>query len=179
MTRILGIDPGSLVTGWGVVEVDGPRITHLASGVVATSAGAELPVRLRTIHDGVRAVCLTHQPDEVVVERVFLHRNADSALKLGQARGAAICATFATPAPLIEYSAKEIKQAVTGTGAASKTQVEHMVRTLLGLREALAADQADALAAALCHAHARSLARKLAVLGAAARRPRTALRGRR
>jgi crossover junction endodeoxyribonuclease RuvC len=171
VARILGIDPGSVVTGWGVVDAEGQRVSRVASGAIHAD-GDDFPARLKAIHDGVREVCAAHRPDEIAVERVFVNRNADSALKLGQARGAAICATFSSGAILVEYSPREIKQAVVGRGAASKEQVQHMVRTLLGIRAPLEADEADALAAALCHAHGRALRARLDTLAAAAARGR-------
>lgn len=160
-TRILGIDPGSRVTGYGVIDCQGPVTRYVASGCIHTS-GAELPPRLKAIYEGVRALVAEHRPGEVAVERVFMHKNADSALKLGQARAAAICATFAPGVEVHEYAARAVKQAVVGQGGADKLQVAHMVRALLSLPVALAPDEADALAVALCHAHSRPLATRLA-----------------
>lgn len=157
--RILGIDPGSQVTGYGLVDLGGGRTVLVECGVIRTSG--EHSERLRTIFHTMRAVVAEYAPTEVAVERVFLSRNADSALKLGQARAAALCATFAAEIPVFEYAARHIKKAVAGTGAAEKPQVERMVRMMLGLDRELAADAADALAAALCHAHERSTARLL------------------
>lgn len=154
--RILGIDPGSRVTGWGFIDSDGRSSRYVASGQIHT-AGADLPVRLRQIYDSLRALVAEHAPAEVAVESVFMHRNADSALKLGQARAAAICATFGEGVEVFEYAARAVKQAVVGTGAAEKGQVAHMVGVLLARREPLLADEADALAVALCHAHTRAL----------------------
>lgn len=154
--RILGIDPGSRVTGWGFIDFDGRSSRYVASGQIHT-VGADLPGRLRQIYDSLRALVAEHAPAEVAVERVFMHRNADSALKLGQARAAAICATFGEGVEVFEYATRAVKQAVVGTGAAEKAQVAHMVGVLLARREPLLADEADALAVALCHAHTRPL----------------------
>ncbi len=153
--RILGIDPGSRVTGYGVIDSDGVRSVRVASGVIRAAGRDDtlLTDRLRAIHDGLAAVVAGFRPAEVAVERVFVHRNADSALKLGQARAAAICATFALDLPLFEYAPSAVKQAIAGTGAAEKGQVARMVGLLLAWREPLVADEADALAIALCHAH--------------------------
>lgn len=151
---ILGIDPGSQVTGFGVIVVEGPAIRYLASGCIRTRGG-EMADRLRIIFEGATRLVDQYQPDEISVERVFMHRNADSALKLGQARAAALCGTFLHPAPVHEYAAREVKLAVTGSGAAEKVQVAHMVRKLLAVRGPLAADAADALAVAICHAQLR------------------------
>jgi len=160
-TRILGIDPGSRVTGFGIVDSDGAHTRYVASGCIRT-ASEDLAPRLKTIFEGVRALVLEYRPAEVAIERVFVHRNADSALKLGQARSAAICATFSGCVDLHEYAARAIKQAVVGQGGADKDQVGHMVRALLKLSVSLAADEADALAVALCHAHTRPLESRLA-----------------
>jgi crossover junction endodeoxyribonuclease RuvC len=160
-TRILGIDPGSRITGYGLVESNGVATRYVASGCIRTE-GAELPPRLKTIYEGVRALMDTYRPAEVAVERVFVHKNADSALKLGQARSAAICATFAGEAVVHEYAARAVKQAIVGQGGAEKAQVQHMVRALLKLPSAPGQDEADALAIALCHAHSRCLATRLA-----------------
>jgi crossover junction endodeoxyribonuclease RuvC len=156
---ILGIDPGSQVTGFGVIVVEGKSLRYLASGCIRTRGG-EMASRLKIIFEGAAQLTAQYRPDEICIERVFMHRNADSALKLGQARAAALCGTFALAAPVHapvhEYAAREIKLAVTGNGAAEKLQVAHMVRTLLALRGPLAADAADALAVAICHAQLRA-----------------------
>ena len=162
--RILGLDPGSLCTGYAVVET-GPKITYVVSGSIR-ARGASLPERLQEIFAGVDKLTNQYQPDEVAIERVFMHRNADSALKLGQARGAALSATFAVRPRVFEYAAREVKLAVVGTGAAQKEQVQLMVRRLLNLSGPLGADAADALAIALCHAHSRTLGRQLQQLAA-------------
>jgi crossover junction endodeoxyribonuclease RuvC len=153
--RILGIDPGSQVTGFGVLDVEGSRTKAVTWGSIRTQG--EHADRLRHIFKAVADIVADHRPTEIAIERVFLSRNADSALKLGQARAAAICGTFAAGAPIFEYSARHIKKAVVGRGAAEKAQVQRMVQMILGVREALAADAADALAAAICHANERNL----------------------
>lgn len=153
--RILGLDPGSLRTGYGVIDCHGGSLTIVAQGCIATSGGP-LADRLRVIHARVAELIVLHRPQEVAVERVFLSKNADSALKLGQARGAALAAV---PAALgvHEYAPRAIKLAVVGVGGAEKTQVAHMVKQLLRVDLRLAADAADALAIAICHAHSRKL----------------------
>lgn len=151
---ILGIDPGSQSTGFGVITVEGGALRYQASGCIRTKGG-ELPGRLRIIFDGAARLVEQYRPDEICVERVFMHRNADSALKLGQARAAALCGTFVHDVPVHEYAAREVKLAVTGSGGAEKVQVAHMVRQLLAVRGPLAADAADALAVAICHAQLR------------------------
>ncbi len=156
--RILGIDPGSQITGFGIIEVQGQHCRHVHSGHIKVNGDA-LPEKLGVIFEGIRALVTEWQPQEVAVERVFMARNADSALKLGQARGAAICGAVGQ-ATIAEYSPREIKQTVVGKGGASKEQVQHMVRVLLKLTTPLQPDQADALAIAICHSHMRqSLAR--------------------
>lgn len=160
-TRILGIDPGSRVTGWGVVDAVGSATRYVASGCIRTE-GEDLAGRLREIFAGVSDLVGRYSPEELAIERVFVHRNADSALKLGQARSAAICATFAGALAVHEYAARAVKLAVVGQGGAEKPQVQHMVRAILQLPGPLAADEADALAVALCHAHTRPLGARLA-----------------
>jgi crossover junction endodeoxyribonuclease RuvC len=153
--RILGLDPGSLRTGYGVIDCAAGTLTIVAQGCIATSGGP-LADRLRVIHAKVTELIGLHRPQEVAVERVFLSKNADSALKLGQARGAALAAV---PASLgvHEYAPRAIKLAVVGVGGAEKAQVAHMVRQLLALEMKLGADAADALAVAICHANTRRL----------------------
>lgn len=162
--RILGLDPGSLCTGYAVIDVSGGRIAYVVSGSIRTE-GKALTGRLQEIFTAVATVTTEFRPHEVAVEGVFMHRNADSALKLGQARGAALSATFAAGPRVFEYAPRAVKQAVVGTGAAQKEQVQLMVRRLLNLTEPLAADAADALAIALCHAHSRRLHALMAVAG--------------
>jgi crossover junction endodeoxyribonuclease RuvC len=154
IVRILGIDPGSQATGFGVLDVRGSTATAVRWGTIRTAG--EHHARLRAIFTGVADLVAEFKPHEIAVERVFLHRNADSALKLGQARAAALCATFAGDAPIFEYAARHIKKAVAGAGSAEKDQVQQMIKMILGIREDIEADAADALAAAVCHAHERS-----------------------
>jgi len=151
--RILGLDPGSLRTGYGVIDCAGGTLTIVAQGCIAT-AGGPLADRLRIIHAKVTQLIQEHRPQEIAVERVFLSKNADSALKLGQARGAALAAIPATLG-VHEYAPRAIKLAVVGVGGAEKSQVAHMVRHLLALEIKLGADAADALAVAICHANSR------------------------
>lgn len=152
--RILGIDPGSQVTGIGVIDVAVDRAT-LVHWEAIKAGGQEHHARLQVIFDAVGVLVKTYQPEEIAIERVFMHRNPDSALKLGQARAAALCATFESGAAVHEYAARQVKQSVAGYGAADKAQVQHMVKLLLNLEDAVQADAADALAIALCHAHLR------------------------
>ncbi len=149
--RVLGIDPGSQCTGFGVVDAAGPRLTYVASGVIRTPHG-EFSARLCEIFRCMRTVVAQYRPQEIAIERVFVNRNPDSALKLGQARGAAICGTVDANAEIFEYATRQIKQAVVGTGSAEKAQVQLMMKSILKLDGPVAADAADALAAAVCHA---------------------------
>ncbi len=158
--RILGIDPGSRLTGFGVVDFRQDTPAYVASGTLKSTDG-DFPARLRQIYDAVGAIVEKYRPDIVSVESVFMHRNAGSALKLGQARSAALCGTFAHGAEVVEYAPREIKQAIVGTGSASKEQIQHMVTRMLGLDEAPAVDAADALAAAICHGHQRRVRQHL------------------
>ena len=159
--RILGIDPGSRITGFGVVDFDRDRAAYVGSGTVDSRKG-EFADRLKTIFDSISEVCAHYRPDAVSVENVFVHKSAGSALKLGHARAAAICATFEHGIAVYEYAPRAIKQAIVGTGGAQKEQVEHMVKTILALSGELSADASDALAAALCHGHNRRLGEQLA-----------------
>ena len=156
-TRILGIDPGSRITGYGIIEVCGNRSTYIDSGCIKTMTkdDTSLASRLRVIFNGITTIVETHNPDEVAIEQVFMSKNADSALKLGQARGVAMVAAALQDYAVAEYSALQIKQAVVGKGRADKTQVQHMVTALLKLNKTPQADAADALAVALCHSHMR------------------------
>jgi len=163
MTRILGIDPGSRVTGYGIIDHHGRGTTYVASGCIRAQAGS-LAERLGIIFAGVSAIISEFAPQEMAVERVFLNKNADSALKLGQARGAAICAGVHHRLPVDEYAAREIKQAVVGKGGATKTQVQHMVCVLLALQKTPPSDAADALGVALCHGHHRETRARMALL---------------
>jgi len=155
--RILGLDPGSLRTGYGLIDCGSAGERHVAHGCINAGSGDFLQ-RLRRIYEAVAALIAEHRPDEIAIERVFVHRNPDSALKLGQARGAAICAAVGLGANAFEYAPRAVKLAVSGFGAAEKMQVARMVTTLLKLERRPAADAADALAVALCHAQTRRLA---------------------
>jgi crossover junction endodeoxyribonuclease RuvC len=157
----LGLDPGSLITGYAVIDCAGPKSSYVASGSIRTS-GEAFPERLKIIYAAVAKLAHEWQPQEVSIEKVFMHRNADSALKLGQARGAALCGSFAVAPIVFEYSARAVKQAVVGTGAAHKEQVQLMVKHLLKLQGEVAPDAADAIAIALCHAHTRHMQALLA-----------------
>jgi crossover junction endodeoxyribonuclease RuvC len=154
--RILGLDPGSLRTGYAIVETNASGVSYVVSGAIRTQ-GETFAERLQEIFTGVDQLSNEFRPDEVAIERVFMHRNADSALKLGQARGAALSATFCVRPRVYEYAPREVKQAVVGTGAAEKEQVQLMVKRLLNISGPIGADAADALAIALCHAFSRKL----------------------
>ena len=154
--RILGIDPGSRLTGFGVLDCVDDCATYVASGAISTIEGA-FKDRLRLIFQSINEIVVEYRPQVVAIESVFVHKNAASALKLGHARSAAICATFDFGLDVFEYAPREIKQAVVGTGSATKSQVQHMVRAMLGLDGDPSPDAADALATALCHANQRRL----------------------
>src|SRR6201994_3957727 len=153
--RSLGLDPGSRRTGFGVIECRGSDYKHVAHGCIAVD-GAEIADRLRRIFEGLQTLIAEHGPGEIAVERVFVNRNVDSALKLGQARGAALCA-IPQGVKVFEYAPRAIKLALVGSGAAEKAQVGHMIKTLLQLNEKISPDASDALAIAVCHAHTRRL----------------------
>ena len=158
MAIVLGIDPGSRTTGYGIVRQQRNRLEYLGSGCIRVVKGTEniaLGERLRIIHDGVAELIAQYQPSEFAIEQVFMARNPDSALKLGQARGAAIVAAARHDLIVAEYSARQIKQAVVGTGGADKVQVQHMIINMLKLPVKPQADAADALAVAICHCHTR------------------------
>ncbi|GAB5606401.1 crossover junction endodeoxyribonuclease RuvC [Sideroxyarcus sp. TK5] len=152
MVRILGIDPGLRVTGFGVIDKEGQKLHYVASGCIKTPAG-ELPERLKVILSSLGEVIAQHLPELAVVEKVFVNVNPQSTLLLGQARGAAICAAVQAGLPVSEYTALQIKQAVVGNGHADKEQVQAMVQRLLNLSGTPSPDAADALACAICHAH--------------------------
>jgi crossover junction endodeoxyribonuclease RuvC len=158
LRRILGIDPGSNVTGFGIVERRGGHVRHVAHGTLRAPRGASLAERLAAIQAGLSRAIEEHRPEVAVVERVFAGRSARSALVLGHARGVALATAAAAGLGVCEYTAPEIKLAVAGSGAAEKRQVQAMVERLLALDAAPALDAADALAAALCHAHRGPLA---------------------
>ncbi|PIQ12476.1 MAG: crossover junction endodeoxyribonuclease RuvC [Hydrogenophilales bacterium CG_4_9_14_3_um_filter_59_35] len=162
--RILGIDPGLRVTGFGVIDKLGQQLVYIASGCIRTPAG-ELPQRLKSIIDGLGEVIAAYSPEQVAVEKVFVNVNPQSTLLLGQARGAAICAAILKDLPVAEYTALQVKQAVVGNGHAAKEQVQDMVRRLLKLEGDPQADAADALACAICHAHGGQGLGKLATVG--------------
>lgn len=165
MSLIIGIDPGSRLTGYGIIEKDGQKLTFVDAGTIRTET-TEMPERLKRIFAGVERIVKYHGPTEAAVEQVFMAQNPDSALKLGQARGAAIAALVNLDLQVAEYTARQIKQAVVGYGAADKDQVQMMVMRLLNLSIKPQQDAADALAAAICHAHASGSMSKLAVLNA-------------
>ena len=152
MRRILGIDPGSRVTGYGIVDVCGQKVKYVDSGCIRL-AEEDMPVRLMMIHQGIEELVRRYRPQEFAIEAIFVHKNPNSALKLGQARGVAICAAVLAGLPVSEYAAKSIKQSVVGKGAADKSQVQYMVKLLLNQTGKIQSDAADALAVALTHAH--------------------------
>ncbi len=154
MTRILGIDPGSRFTGFGVIDIKGNHTSHIGNGCIQVK-GATLSEKLYQIFTEIDDAISDYQPEEVSIEKVFMYKNADSALKLGQARGVAIAACAKRQLEIFEYTANQVKQATVGKGHAGKNQVQHMVKILLCLQEDLQEDAADALAIALCHAHSR------------------------
>lgn len=162
--RILGIDPGLRVTGFGVVEKTGQHLQYVTSGCIRTPDG-ELPQRLKSILDGLTEVIATYQPAQVAVEKVFVNVNPQTTLLLGQARGAAICAAVLQDLPVSEYTALQVKQAVVGNGHAKKEQVQEMVKRLLKLDGTPQPDAADALACAICHAHGGQGLGQLATAG--------------
>lgn len=151
--KILGIDPGSRATGYGIIEKHGSELSFVAAGAIKTTPGASMPVRIKQIFAGLTQVIALEKPDTAAIEQVFMATNPDAALKLGQARGAAIAAMTALDLEVSEYTARQIKQSAAGYGAASKEQMQHMVAKLLRHDEPLSFDAADALACAICHAH--------------------------
>ncbi|MBL8450914.1 MAG: crossover junction endodeoxyribonuclease RuvC [Dechloromonas sp.] len=153
LTRILGIDPGLRVTGFGVIEKHGNQLVYVASGCIKSKERDSLPERINTLFSGIGEVVSTYLPTQAAVEKVFVNVNPQSTLLLGQARGAALSALVHAGLPVAEYTALQVKQAVVGHGKAAKEQVQHMVVKLLSLTGAPTADAADALACAICHAH--------------------------
>jgi crossover junction endodeoxyribonuclease RuvC len=151
--RVLGIDPGLQHTGWGVIDIDGNALRHVAHGVISPAPSLPMAERLTIIFDGVQAVLAAQQPDEAAIEETFVNRNPDSTLKLGLARGAALVAAASTGLPVAEYAARLVKKSVVGTGKADKTQIAAMIAVLLPSARVANADAADALAVAICHAH--------------------------
>ncbi|MCH8500031.1 MAG: crossover junction endodeoxyribonuclease RuvC [Marinobacter sp.] len=164
MPIILGVDPGSRITGYGVIRTESGRIEYIDSGCIRMG---EKPMaeRLQTIFQGLATLIAEYRPEEFAIEQVFMARNPDSALKLGQARGVAIVTAANSGLPVHEYSARQVKQAVVGTGAADKSQVQHMVAVILRLDRKPQADAADALAIALCHAHMSQSVQRLTAQG--------------
>lgn len=154
MTRILGIDPGSVKTGVGIIDASAQTLVHVHHVTLKVGKG-DFSDRLRQIFEQLTDLIHVYQPDEVAIEDVFVAHNAQSALKLGQARGAAICAAVAMHKPVSDYAPRAVKQAIVGQGSADKTQMQHMVRVLMGLAENPPEDAADALGVAICHAHHR------------------------
>ena len=154
MTKILGIDPGSIKTGYGIIESKGNHTKHIENGVIKVK-GETLAEKLKIINIQITAIIKKFQPDEIAIEKVFMPRNADSALKHGQARGSAITACARNADALYEYSANQVKQACVGKGHATKEQVQHMIKILLCLEKIPLTDAADALAIAICHANSR------------------------
>lgn len=172
---ILGIDPGSRITGFGLVDNQANRIGYIASGHINVS-GDSLPQRLGCIFASLDELIGQYNPEQMGIENVFMARNADSALKLGQARGAAICAAHHAGLTIAEYAPREVKKAIVGTGAASKEQIQQMVRRLLGISQQLQADEADGLAIAICHAQFYTSQQKTGIATALFKRRRSARR---
>ena len=154
---ILGIDPGSRITGYGIISKQGNRLIHIDNGAIFTQSATDFPQRLEQIFSGLSGIIAQYQPEVVAVESVFLAKNAQSALKLGQARGAAIVAAVAVGLAVFEYTALQVKQAVVGSGRAEKVQVQQMIKALLNLPEIAQEDASDALAVAVCHAHSAGM----------------------
>ena len=165
MARILGIDPGSRLLGYGLIDSNGGTSRYVASGCLRV-IGDSLADKLGLIFRELSELIATYGPQQLAIENVFMHRNADSALKLGQARGAAICAAVCQDVPVAEYAPREVKQAVVGKGGADKQQVQHMVCVLLNLARAPQADAADALAIALCHSYQQRALQRVAGVSA-------------
>lgn len=155
--RILGIDPGTRITGYGIIDVEGNRLRHVDNGIVKTRSSDPLPIRLKAIYDGLTSVLKEYAPEAVAVEQVFMAKNPKAALTLGHARGTAVLASVNLDLEVHEYSALQVKSAVVGYGHAAKQQVQHMVKALLNLPEVAQEDAADALAVAICHANSRTL----------------------
>ncbi len=162
--RILGIDPGLVTTGFGIIDKNGNRLSYVASGRIR-APGGDLPRRLKAILDGLGEVIAERKPGQVALEKVFVNVNPQTTLLLGQARGTAICAAVLAGLPVAEYTALQVKQAVVGNGHAQKQQVQEMVRRLLGLGADPSPDAADALACAICHAHGGQGLGRLATAG--------------
>lgn len=174
--RVLGIDPGSRITGYGIVEQSGTQLLHVDNGAIFTDTSADFAGRLKLIFDGLLEVVERYRPDEVAIENIFFSTNVQSALKLGQARGAAIVAAVHAGLPVAEYTALQVKQAVVGQGRAEKGQVQKMLKALLGLPEIAQADASDALAVAVCHLNSRGLKQKTGGSGIKGKRQPTSWR---
>ncbi len=162
MAIILGIDPGSRITGYGLINSVGNKLEYVDCGCIRTDKQQPMPERLHSIFTGLNEIIELHAPQQAAIEEVFMGRNPSSAIKLGQARGSAMVACLAHALSLEEYSARQVKQAVVGAGGADKTQVQHMVKAILGIGDTLAEDAADALAVAICHANTRASLIKMA-----------------
>ncbi|MBA5726569.1 crossover junction endodeoxyribonuclease RuvC [Bombella mellum] len=162
MIRLMGIDPGLRFMGWGIVDVEGNRLRHVADGVLATQSGDDVPRRLCDLHEGLMRLIRQYAPAEAAVEETYVNRNGSSTLKLGYARGVALLVPALAGLSVHEYGAMAVKRSVVGTGAATKEQVTMMVRRLLPGAEVRRADASDALAIAICHAHHRASARHVA-----------------
>jgi crossover junction endodeoxyribonuclease RuvC len=177
--RILGIDPGLQTTGFGVLDIEGSALRYVASGVIQTTREdmGNLPARLKVLYDGIREITARYQPDVASVEIVFVNVNPQATLLLGQARGACVTALVSCDLPVAEYTALQMKQAVTGHGRAAKTQVQEMVRRLLQLPGLPRQDAADALGLAITHAHASPSMNKLAAVNALQRKTSGMYRG--
>lgn len=158
--RILGIDPGSRLTGYGIIDDSATGYNYITSGSIRIKTDY-FPDRLKVIFDSLKEIVELYHPDQMAIEQVFMHKNADSALKLGQARGAAICAVQTAGLPVFEYAARQVKQALVGKGNAEKNQVQHMVKILLGIRGEMQIDAGDALGLCLCHSHYQQTALRL------------------
>ncbi len=158
--KILGIDPGSRLTGYGIIEIVPNGYRYIASGALKIQAD-DFPRKLKQVFDGILQLVEMYQPDQMAIEQVFMSKNADSALKLGQARGAAICAVQTHDIPVFEYAARQVKQAIVGKGSADKLQVQQMVKLLLNIQGDLQIDASDALGIAICHAHFSQTAQRL------------------
>lgn len=169
--RVLGIDPGSRITGYGIVEQEGNRLVHVDNGAIFTDSAADFSGRLKKIFDGLCSIIAEYRPEEVAVENIFFSTNVQSALKLGQARGAAIVAAVHAGLPVAEYTALQVKQAVVGQGRAEKGQVQKMLKALLGLPEIAQADASDALAVAVCHINSYALKQMTAGVKTVSRKP--------
>jgi crossover junction endodeoxyribonuclease RuvC len=173
--RVLGIDPGSRITGYGIVDQSGNKLVHVDNGAIFTDKAVDFAGRLKKIFDGLSEVIAQYRPDEVAIENIFFSTNVQSALKLGQARGAAIVAAVNAGLPVAEYSALQVKQAVVGQGRAEKSQVQKMLKALLGLPEAAQADASDALAVAVCHINSYGL-KQITGAGGVVKRQKTSWR---